>query len=438
MWEIAFILALMMANAFFAASEIALVAARSSRLRELASDGHQAATIALDLRANPERLLATVQVGITVVGATAAVFGGATLEPPLAAMFRALGLGDAAEELAMAVVVAFITTLSVVLGELVPKSLALRNAASFALLVARPIVFIAWVARPVVWLLTALSNLLLRPFGDRTQFTEARLSPDELHQMLGDAAVAGTLDPVAADVAQRAMDAATRPVSALMVPRRAMLCIDKAELGEVVLQRIRAAPHARYPVVDGESEVVGYALAREIYEAALSGTLEVGRLIRVAPFIPERTLMLAALRMLQRARTELGLVVDEFGVVVGLVTIEDIVEDLLGEVLAEEEKTVERIRREGATHFLVDGSVPVHELSRTIGAELPEDPAWTTIAGLVVAKAGRIPKPGDRLLLGEQVEAEVVEATLRRVTRVRIRLTEGGGEERESPRTRDL
>jgi putative hemolysin len=422
MAEIVIIFALTLGNAFFAAAEISLLAVRTTKLRELAAEGSSAARVALGLRATPERFMATVQVGITVIGATAAVFGGATLEAPLEAALRGVGLGDAAEELAVAAVVALITTLSVVLGELVPKSLALRKAGPFALFLARPLLVVSYVARPVVWLLTALSNVLLRPFGDRTQFTEARLSPDELHQLLGDAAGAGALDAAAADVAQRTIDAATLPVSALMVPRQTMVAIRRGESLEAILVRMRTVPHARYPVVDDHGDVKGYVLARELYDAALAGTVDLDAVTRAAPFVPERSAVLRALRLLQRARTELAFLVDEYGTVVGLVTIEDIVEELVGEVLAEEEQVVESIRREGPGHYVVDGHVPVHEVARAIDIDLPEDPAWSTIAGLVVARAGRIPKPGDRVHLADDVEAEVLDATLRQVRRIRVRV----------------
>jgi magnesium and cobalt exporter, CNNM family len=421
--ELAIILGLTLANAFFAASEIALIAVRTTRLRDLAAEGSGSARVALELRANPERLMATVQVGITVIGATAAVFGGATLEAPLEAALRRLGLGDAAEEVAVASVVAVVSTLSVVVGELVPKSLALRNAGTFALVVARPVAALAFVARPIVWFLTAISNVLLRPFGDRTQFSETRLSPEELHQVLGDAAAAGTLDPAAAEVAQRTLDASTRAVNALMIPRQSFVVVRVGEQAQTVLARVRTAPHARYPVLGEDGEVAGYALARELYDAELAGSLDVVRLTRTAPFVPELSPTLRALRLLQRARTELAFLVDEQGLVVGLVTIEDIVEDLLGEVLAEEENTADRIHHESPLRVVVDGGIPVHEVSRAIGVDLPEDPAWSTVAGLVLAKAGRIPKPGDRVRIDDQVEAEVTEATLRQVRKVRLRLT---------------
>ena len=417
-WEIGIILALVLANGFFAGSEIALVAVRTTRLRKLADEGRSAARVALALRADPERLLATVQIGITLVGASAAAFGGATLSVPIADLLRKLGLGRASEELAIGVVVVIVSVLSIVIGELVPKSLALRSAGATALIVARPIAALAWLARPLVWFLTALSNLVLRPFGDRTQFTEARLSPEELHQLLEEAAAARTLDATAADGARRAIDTAGRSVVAIMVPRASMIALRTGDEPEAILQQMRDKPHARYPVFD--DDVIGYAVARDIYEALLRGPLDLRAIVRRVPFLFERTSILRALRTLQRARTELGVVVDETGAVIGLVTIEDVVEELLGEVLAEDEVLAKRVHDQGAGVYLIAATLPVHEAARALDLSLPEDPSFSTVAGLVLAKAGRIPKPGDRVTIAPGMEIEIVEATLRQARRVRL------------------
>jgi putative hemolysin len=420
--QIAIIVALVLANGFFAGSEIALVAVRTTRLRELADEGHRGAKVALKLRGDPERFLATVQIGITLVGATAAAFGGATLGEPIAVWLRKLGLGRFSEELALALVVVLVSVLSIVLGELVPKSLALRSAGRMALVVAGPIATLAWLARPLVWLLTALSNLLLSPFGDRTQFTEARLSPEELHQLLEEAGAAGSLDPTAADVAQRAIDTAGRSVVAIMVPRASIVALRLGDEPDAIASQMRDKPHARYPVID--DDVIGYAVGRDVYDALLRGSFDLRAVVRRVPFVLERTSILRALRVLQRARTELGIVVDEDGAVTGLVTIEDIVEELLGEVMAEDEVLSERVRIEAPGVYLIDASLPVHEAGRALDLPLPEDPSFSTVAGLALAKAGRIPKPGDRVTIAPGMDLEIVEATLRQVRRVRLRVAE--------------
>src|SRR5262245_47803006 len=175
-------------NAVFAAAEIAILAVRKTRLQELADEGRRAAQAALRLRENPEQFLATIQVGITVLGATAGAIGGATLAEPLTSWFSSLGFGGYAYQFSLTLIIALLSILSIVIGELVPKSLALRGSERLSLILARPLLALSKLARPVVWFLTAASNLLLRPFKDRTTFTEARLSPDELRQLVDEAA----------------------------------------------------------------------------------------------------------------------------------------------------------------------------------------------------------------------------------------------------------
>ena len=193
MWtELLVIVALPLATGLFAATEIAILSVRKTRLRELAAEGNGAARALLEMRAEPERFLATVQVGITVIGATAAAFGGATVARAFSLALEHVGVkAEAADKLGLALVISLISYLTLVLGELVPKSLALRSSEQYALLAARPLAALAWLAQPIVWFLTASSNVVLRLFRDRTTFTEARLSKEELQQLVDEAATVG-------------------------------------------------------------------------------------------------------------------------------------------------------------------------------------------------------------------------------------------------------
>ena len=207
MSEILIILALLVANAFFAGAEIAIVALRRTRHRQLAEEGHSGARAVLVLREDPERFLATVQVGITVVGVTAAAFGGGSiverLRPWLA---RITWIGEHAEGVALVLVISGVSYLSIVVGELVPKSLALRGAERYALLIGKPLLALSWLAKPLVWFLSSSANILLKPFGDRTTFTETRHSAEELQQLVEEAMKAGTIHADAGEIASRALE----------------------------------------------------------------------------------------------------------------------------------------------------------------------------------------------------------------------------------------
>lgn len=420
--ELLVIVGLTLVNAFFAGAEISMLAVRKTRLRELADEGHRSAQVALRLREEPERFLATVQVGITVVGATAGAFGGAVLEQPIAMFLRKLGLGSASDQLAFVVVVSLVSVLSVVVGELVPKSLALRYSERVALRVSRPLFLLSRIARPLVWFLTAASNLLLRPFRDRTTFTEARLSPEELRQLVDEAAAAGTVDKETGDIATRAIDLGNLKAYSVMVPRSeiAWLPLDAGEGSITTLLRERH--HARYPVIDAGQHTVGYVVAHEVYAQLLDKRLDLQSLLREIPTFPERVAAVDVLRGLQRARSEIGLIVDETGFPAGLVSIETLAEELFGEIVGEREKLVQSIAAGPDGTFEIRGDTPLHEINRELGLELPIEAEASTLGGLVLAVHGSFPDRGTRVTLPGGVGAEVVETDKRRIRLVKLRV----------------
>jgi putative hemolysin len=414
-----------LANGVFAGAELSLLTLRKTRLRELLDEGSGAARAIEALRENPERLLATVQIGITVVSASAAAFGGASLAQPLAGFLSQLGLsGETAESLAFAMVVGFISYLSLVLGELVPKSLALRYSERYALFIGRPLLGLAWLVRPLVWFLTASSNLLLRFFGDRTNFSEARLSPEELQQLVEEAAKTGSLDPRAGEIASRAFDLAGLTLSAVMVPRNRIVALRRHASAEEIRQALLEHGHSRMPVYDETLDnIVGYVIAKDLLGVAWEGTLIVLEdVLRPPYFVFETMRAIDALKELQRRRMQLAIVVDERGGVLGIVTMEDLVEELVGDILHETETPEELIRRESPTTALVQGTAGLREVNRALGLELEEGHGYSTIGGLCSAQAGTIPEPGTRLTLEDGTVLEVVEATPRRVRTVRIHL----------------
>jgi putative hemolysin len=428
--QLAVLLGLTALNAFFAGAEIAILSVRRSRLRELADEGRTPARAALRLRERPEQFLATVQVGITVVGASAGAFGGVVLEQPVADLLRQLGAGAWADRLALACVVALVSSLSIVLGELVPKSLALRASDQVALLAAPPLLLLSRIASPAVWLLTAASNLVLRPFRDRTTFTESRLSPEELRQLVEEAAEAGALDAHTGEIASRALDLGELRVSAVMVPRGSIVALEATATPDEVRAALRDRPFARYPVRgEREDDVLGYVMARELYAQLLEGRLDLRAALRRIPFFPEQTRAVDVLRALQAGRTRIGIVVDELGAVAGLVSLEDLAEEVLGEIFAEHETPTGIVQPDGPGAWLAAGTAPLHELNRELGLDLPVEPGWSTLAGLILHVTGTIPAPGTRVDLPGGVRAEVVESTSQRVRRVRLRVPGGSAED---------
>ncbi|ATB40978.1 hemolysin [Cystobacter fuscus] len=414
----------MLANGIFAGAELALISIRKTRLQELIEQRSAAARAVKALRDNPERFLATVQIGITVVGSTAAAFGGASIAQRLSGPLEGLGLpARQAESVAFALVVGLVSYLSLVLGELVPKSLALRYAERYALLIGRPLRGLSRLMKPVVWLLTFSSNLVLRLFGDSTSFTESRLSSDELRQLVEEAARSGSVHPRTGEIASRAFDLAELTVTDVMVPRTKVVAIRRHASPEEVRQVLLEQGHSRMPVYEGDLDhISGYVVAKDLLSFALEQQLILLEdVLRPAWFIPDSMRALDALHQMQARRIQLALVVDEQGGLLGLVTMKDLVEELVGNISSEREAPPEHIRREPDGTVLVDAVLPIREVNRAVERlALPEDGNWSTLGGLCLSLAGAIPPAGARFTLADGTVLEVAEASARRVKQVRI------------------
>lgn len=426
--ELAVLVALVLLNGVLAGAEIALVTVRASRIEELASRGRGAARAVQRLRADPERFLATVQVGITVVGVTAGAFGGATLGGDLARVLeRVPWLERQAEPLAFALAVALITYLSIVVGELVPKSMALRHAEAYALRVARPLELLARVGRPAVWLLSVSSNAILRLFGDRTDFLEARLSAEELRKLVDRASRQGEVHPQAGEIASRALELSGLTAADVMVHRRYLVAVPFDATPEEVRQVFLSSGHKRIPVYRGMFEdVVGYLSLRDVFQSLQEGGDHgVAELLRPAQLVPETLGASDLLRQMLRTRQHLALVVDEHGGVAGLVTLEDLLEELVGEIDSEHSSVYERIRREPDGAATVLGETPLRDLNRALGVRMAPPREGSTLNALLVELAGgRIPERGERFAASDGTQLEVLEASARRVRQARVHRTE--------------
>ena len=421
--ELVIILVLILVNGIFSGAEIAILSLRKTRLDELVAAGKPGARSVTELRANPEGFLATVQIGITVVGATAAAFGGSSMASDIAPAFLVVpGVSDElAHDLALATVVAIVSFLSLVLGELVPKSLALRASETYALVVGGPLKTLAWAARPVVALLTGASNIVLRVFGDRTTFTEARHSKEEIQQIVDEASTIGSLDPHAGEIASRALEFGGRDAYTIMVAASAIAMIEKNADVRTIAELALKHRHARMPVYEGSRDhVLGFANLRDfLATAALDPSARLQDHLHPVVFIPDSMPAPDVLRRLQDQRTHIGIVLDEQGTTLGLVTIEDLVEELVGEILSEDDPTPTGVLPTPEGLWVMSGDTPLHVIERALDIELPKGD-YATIAGLCLQLAGRIPEAGARFRVDDLIELEIVEATPRRVRRVRI------------------
>jgi putative hemolysin len=423
--ELAIIALLILANAAFAGAEIAIVSVRPTRMKELADGGSKAAAAVIALKNDPERFLATIQTGITFVSVTAAVFGGADVASGLRPVLMAAGMpAPFAADAAIAIVIGAVSYLSVVIGELVPKSLALRDPERYALLTGRPLLAARWVARPLVALLTASSNLVLLLLGrKRGSVGETRHSVEELQQLVGEAARAGTVDPQVGEIASRALDLRELTAQDVMIPRQDVVMLTRDAKMPEVQATLLEHTHTRIPVFDGDMDnVVGYVNVKDILLLAWDPKLFVlDDLLRPAYFVLKSMDALALLQEMKRRHMPFAIVVDEHGAMSGIVTLEDLLEELVGEIFSEHSRQApELIKREVGGAALVSGSVPVREVNRELGLELPESSDYSTIAGLSLALAGRMPNVGDKIVVPRQAVLEIVEASPRRIRSVRV------------------
>lgn len=373
------------------------------------------------MREHPERFLATVQIGITLVGATAAAVGGHSLASRLTPLLARVS-AKYAEDLALAIVIGGVSYLSIVIGELVPKSLALRKAEQYALLVGHILLTLSWVARPFVWLLTASSNLVLKPFGDRTTFTETRHSAEELQALVEEATKAGTVHPGAGEIASRALELPELTAADVMVPREQVVVLPRHAAPDEMRQILLENLHSRLPVCDGGIDnVVGYVSVKDLVAFAWEQKLIVLEdVMRPAYFVPESNMAVDVLNEMRKRHTPFAIVVDEQGGMSGIVTMEDLLEELVGEIFSEHDRSVpELVIWEADGTALVAGAAPVREVNRELGVELPEGD-WSTVAGLCITHAGKIPSAGEKVTLPGGVVLEVVDASPRRVRTVRV------------------
>ncbi len=424
--EIIIILALILANGFFAGAEIAIVAARRGRLQKQADEGDRASRLALELGSNPSRFLSTVQVGITVIGTFAAAFGGAHLATYFGERLATVNnpwIASHAHGIALADVVLVISFLSLILGELVPKRLALRRAEFLARLVAPPMMLLSQIGRPAVWFLGITSDAVLYLLGLPKQ-EEAAVSVEDIQHLLKMGREHGVLDAAEQKVAMDALRLGDQTVRDIMRPRTDLDALDVETPTAEVIGAVAMAGFSRLPVYERDLDhIIGYIHIKDLLrEQFLHSEINLRKMLHPPLFVPETLALDRLLDLFQKKRTQLAIVLDEFGGTQGMVTLEDVFEELVGEIHDEHRRDNEQeiVRREDGS-WLVDGVVSVDDLAEVAGLKL-ESPAtrrFSTVAGLVLRQLGRIPEIGARTTF-DGVELEVVDMDGQRIDRVLV------------------
>ncbi|MGH3345135.1 MAG: hemolysin family protein [Carbonactinosporaceae bacterium] len=418
-------------GAFFAGAEIALVSLRESRVRTIRRRGRRRDQHVVRLHDDPNRFLSAVQIGVTFAGFFAASFGAATLAEDLVPALVSWGLGaGVASTVALIAITLVISYFSLVLGELVPKRLALQRSELVALISAPTLDRVATLSRPLIWLLSVTTNIAVRVLGGDPRAGREEITEEELRDM-----VAGhrTLGSDERRLIEEVFSAGERQIREVMVPRTEVDFLDVSTPVHRAAKAASGSAHSRYPVVEGSyDDVVGFVHVRDLFDPAMSeDQVRVGDLSREVKLLPGTKPVLSALSEMRREGQHLAIVVDEYGGTAGIVTLEDLVEELVGDIRDEYDVARATSSRLRSGDMEVDGLLNLEDFHDETGIELPEGP-YETVAGFLVARLGHLPS------VGESVEVSgyrltVTELDGRRISRVRLGTPSGPAAVAEQP-----
>ncbi len=418
--DVAIIGALVVLNGLFSMSELAIVSARPARLKLLAEAGSTGAALALDLARDQGKLLSTAQIGITLVGIVAGAFSGSSLGAPTGERLAALGLPPhLAAEVGFVLVIAITTYCSLVIGELVPKQVALRSAEPIAVIAARPMALVAQATAPLVWLLDTSSTLVLRMIRMRAPGAPD-VTSEELHMIFAEATRTGVIEEDERALMTSVMRLADRPVRDMMTPRTELHWIDQNAPDHTVRDAIAECPHSLLLVADGSvDKVVGVVRVRDVLQALVRGhAVDLPRALKKPAIVSDLLDTMDALRQIQLAEVALALVHDEYGHLEGIVTPADLLDAIAGTFVAhgDDGDAPLLIERDDAS-LLISGALPADALANRLGIDLPETRDYATVAGFVLSVLKRLPREGEHFV-SQGWRFEVIDMDGRKIDKV--------------------
>ncbi|HLA06311.1 MAG TPA: hemolysin family protein [Anaerolineales bacterium] len=416
--EILIVLLFILINSVFVLSEMSVASSRKARLQQRVNEGDKRANTALKLLQNPNLFLATVQIGITLVSVLVGAVGGATLSEPLGVLFaRIPAIAAFADSLALGIVVVVITFVSIILGELVPKRIALHNPERIASTLAGPMILVSKLFAPFVWLLGRITDFVLRVLGIKPG-NEPPVTEEEIQLLIDQGTQAGVFEEAEHDMVEGVFSLGDQRVYSLMTPRTDVVWLDISDTTEEIREKIAGCEFSRFPVRQGTLDVMlGIVKARDLLVPSLSGEeIKLKDLLKPAFFIPETMFASRALEIFKEKGTEILLVIDEFGGLQGLLTINDILEEIVGQVEIDEPQATQR--QDGS--WLLDGMLEVDEFKEIFSLPgLPHEDEYETLSGFVMMSLGRVPQAADHFEW-HGLRFEVIDMDSRRVDKVLV------------------
>ena len=416
--EIIIILAIILVNALLVLSEISVSSSRKARLQQRTNEGDRRANTVLHLIEDPNLFLSTVTIGITLMGVFVGVIGGARLSAPLSGLLATVpALNQYAEPLALAIVVIGITFVSIVFGELVPKRIALHNPEQIAAILAGPMIFVSALFKPFVWILGKITDFVLKLLGIQPG-AEPPVTEEEIQLLIDQGTQAGVFEEAEHDMVEGVFSLADQRVYSLMTPRPDIVWLDIADSLEDIRLKLEQSNFSRFPVRQGSLDaIVGIVKARDLLVQSLNNEpIVLKNLLKPAFFVPETMFASRALEVLKEKGTDMLLVIDEFGALQGLLTITDILEEIVGEMEIEEPQATQR--QDGS--WLLDGMLEVDEFKEIFHLPvLPHEDEYETLSGFVMVSLGRVPQPADRFEW-HGLNFEVMDMDGRRVDKVLV------------------
>ncbi len=423
LFDILLIVCLIILNGFFAASEFALISLRKSRVRHLVKSGHAAARRVQRLQEEPERFLATVQIGVTLVGTLASAIGGAIAVERLKPVLSGLPVdfvSKAAEPLAMGIVVTIMTYIILVVGELVPKSLAIRYSERVAFMTSAPIDFLSRLFTVILRLLTASNNFFMRFLGISPEQETSLVSEDEVKYLIREGRKSGVFEPSEEDLIHSVFRFTDTVVKEVMVPRTEIVAVEADSNIDVILRTMNEKGFSRLPVYSETIDnIIGIVYLKDILALHMENKpFQLDSVLRKPYIVPPNKNVSILLKEMREKRIHLALVGDEYGGTDGLVTMEDLIEEIVGDIRDEQEIELREIHEVAANRYVIDGRADIGKVNEKLGVNLPED-EFETIGGFVLGLFGRLPAEGDQIR-HENLMFTVLRLRRNRISRVRV------------------